>query len=679
MRTASVLSLLVVVASCGSKDGEDRSPGGADGVEATSLFVVPTSLDELKDDRFFEHPFPSDVRRESDGTVRFAGWPNPNANALVAAYLKSTDHLLDGFSPDTPIYMRFTGPIDRATLPADPPASAAPGSSLQLVDVDPRSPEKGQRRLVQTYWHETVTDGSYWQPNTLAVMPILGRPLRPKTRYALVVTNKVRAKGGGALGPSADLAEVLSSAPSTRTKDTHDLYVPAVTELGALGIRASDIVHLSVFTTNDPTAELFAVADDVRANVAPPTVRGWSAKDTTADYDVYEGTYGPSPNYQSGTPPYASPSDGGGFVFEAGKPTLQSTFDLRFALAVPNASKCPPPEGGYPVVLYAHGTGGDYRSYLRDDIASALAQRCLASMGVDQIFHGTRLGAPAASDPSRESKTQLLFFNFDNAIAARTNNRQSAIDVLQQARLFSESKTKVPAAISRTSADIGFDPSRVLFFGHSQGGLNGPLFLAASDLARGGVLSGAGSVIAVALIDKTKPVDVASFVRILLGLGSDENDELNVFHPALALAQTIVDAADPIHYGVFITTAPRAGFAAKSIYQTEGVGPDGAGDSYAPPRGIEALAVSMRLPRIAPGVKPIAESSWLGLADLTVSGAGVTGNLGAGRATGALAQFTPSAGRDGHFVVFDVPRARSQAAEFCRELAADPAGRLHAP
>src|SRR5690606_28752466 len=95
VRTPFVLGLVVVLASCGSDDGGQKPPGaGAPGsVEATSLFVVPSSLDELKDDRFFEHPFPSDLRREADGTVRFAGWPNPAANALVAAYLKSTDRL----------------------------------------------------------------------------------------------------------------------------------------------------------------------------------------------------------------------------------------------------------------------------------------------------------------------------------------------------------------------------------------------------------------------------------------------------------------------------------------------------------------------------------------------------------------------------------------------------------
>lgn len=666
---------LALLPSC-SSDDTVKSAATAQG--AASLFVVPASLDELKEETFFEHPFPSDLRREADGTARFAGWPNPFQNALISEYIKSTDKLLDGFSPATPVYLRFDGPIDPASLPKDPPASIAPASSVQLVDVDPSSPEKGQRRLVQLHWQETVTEGSYWQPNTLAAMPILGRPLRPKTRYAVVVTSAIRAKGGGSIAPSADLEEVLGTKPATaRTQKTKDLFAPALAELASAGIASKDIVHLTVFTTNDPTAEVFAIADEVKANVTPPTATGWTAKETNADYDVYEGTYGPSPNYQTGTTPYRKPADGGGFVFENGKPKLQNTFDLRFALAVPNATKCPVPGGGYPIVLYAHGTGGDYRSFLDDATGRALAQRCLASMGIDQIFHGTRPGSPAADDPQRDSKIQLLFFNFDNAFAARTNNRQSAIDVVQQARLFTETKTKVPANVSRTGTDIAFDPSRVLFFGHSQGGLNGPVFLAASDLARGGVLSGAGSVLVVALLEKTKPIDVSAAVRILLGLTDEERaKELNVFHPALALAQTIVDATDPIHYGAFITTTPRAGFAPKSIYQTEGISADGSGDTYAPPRGIEALAVSMSLPRVAPGVRVIPEAQWANLADVSLAPDGIRGNLAGGRATGALAQFPPSAGRDGHFVVFDVPAARSQAATFCRDLADDPVGRL---
>ena len=225
----------------------------------------------------------------------------------------------------------------------------------------------------------------------------------------------------------------------------------------------------------------------------------------------------------------------------------------------------------------------------------------------------------------------------------------------------------------------GFSHLLSKLFGHSQGGLNGPLFLAGSDLARGGVLSGAGSDLALNLLEKTKPVDVAAAFRLLVGLADrDSAAELSLFHPVMTLVQSIVDVADPLQYGGSITRAPRPGHAPKSIYQTEGIGPDGVGDSYAPPHGIEALSVAIGLPRQLAGVRPVTEAGWASLADVSVPSEGLSGDLADGRASGVLAQFVPTAGHDGHFVVFNDPKARDQAAGFLAILAADAKGRVPA-
>ena len=643
------------------------------------MFVVPASLDALSDKAFFDHPFPSDLRKDAGGAIVFKGFPNPSGLPLLSQYITQTGGLLKGFSPAGAVAFRFDGPIDAATLPGDPPASLATDAAVQIIDVDPASPEHGMRHLAQVHWQKD--EGVYWPSNTLAVLPMLGRPLRAKTRYAAVVTNKIRSEAGLAVASSADLDEVLERAPvSDRTRATHDLFAASVKELAAAGVPTANIVHLTVFTTNDPTEETFAAMDAVATDVPAPTARDWTKKDEGTDLIVYEGNYGPSPNYQAGAVPFRKPADGGGFIIENGKPKLQNTFDLRFAIAVPDATKCPVPAAGYPIALYAHGTGGDYRSFIDDGTARAAAAKCVAMMGVDQIFHGTRPGAPAENDPQRETTIQLLFFNLDNILAARTNNRQSAIDVVQQARLFTDTKIKVPAATSKSGQDISFDGTKVLFFGHSQGGLNGPLFLAGSDLARGGVLSGAGSDLALALLEKTKPVDVAAAFRILVGLGDREAaGELNIFHPVMTLTQSIVDSADPLEYGAFITRAPRPGHTPKSIYQTEGVGADGVGDSYAPPHGIEALSVAIGLPRQGPGVHTVVEAQWAGIGDVAIPSDGASGNLADGKASGVLAQFVPAKGRDGHFVVFDNPQARAQAASFLANLAADPKGRVTPP
>ncbi len=643
--------------------------------DAESMFVVPASLDYFADGTFFDQPFPCDLRRDG-GKVRFRSFPNPRHQLILDTYWQTIDDKLDGFSPSAAGYVRFTQSLDPSTLPADPGATESIKSSVQLVDVDPKSPEYGRRRRIGLHYQDAA--GVYWPAHTLAFMPAVGFPLRFETRYALVVSDEVRAVGGNRARASAELKEVLGLAdPTTEPhRAARDALAPAVTELKKLGFDLTHIAHFTSFTTDDPTAEYFAAADAQKSAIAAPTATdsAWALKGSNADFDEYVGVYGPSPNYQAGNVPYATPADGGNFVDEGGVPQIQNTFEPRFSLSVPSAQTCPMPPGGYPIAMYAHGTGGDYESYVNDGTARSLARSCLATMGVDQIFHGTRPGAPPT-----ETQIQTLFFNFNNIEAARTNIRQSGLDEMQRARLFTESHLTVPASISATKSAISFDATKLMFFGHSQGSLNGPLFLAASPDARGGVLSGSSGLIAITLLEKTSPQPaVATLVKtVFLALNPDEEQELNLFHPAICLAQSIVDAVDPINYARFIIDEPHAG-GHKSIYQTEGIRPDGTGDTYAPPRGAEALGLAMGVALQNPVVLPPQDAAWGGLTPVDIPAGGLSGNLANGAASGVLAQWDPGKG-EGHFVVFDVPAAKAQAAGFLRALADDPVGRVPAP
>lgn len=664
------------VAACSASLGA-FALGCADGQSSyESVWVAPAALEELAGPSFFDAPWPSDLRLEA-GSPRLDGYHNPRGQPILIEYIDAMRGVLKGFSPAAAGYLRFTGPIDPETLPADPAASMSPLSSVQLIDIDPASPEHLQRRPVSLHWREQA--GVYWLPNTLAFMPAMGAPLRPRTRYALVVTGALEGEDGGTVGVSSELREALGLADAgERTRAARDALAPSLSEIEAAGIAPDSIVHLTVFTTDDPTAELFALRDHLVSQVPAPHFRPaeWSLNAETIYYDEYLGAYGPSPNYQFGRIPFTSNGDGGDFRFEDGVPAVEGLYDLRFSLSVPNAALCPMPPEGYPIVLYAHGTSGNWRSYVNDGTARALARQCLAGMGVDQIFHGERWGAPA--DPAQ---TAILFFNFQNVVAARGNTRQSALDEVQRARLFTESGAAVPAEVSVTGEEIRFDPTRVMFYGHSQGGLNGPLYLAVDDSARGAVLSGSSAMIAITLLEKTEPSpSVAAAVKsVFLGLSADEGEELNELHPAISLAQSIVDVVDPLHYAPRIIGAPREGFAPKSIYMTEGVNPDGTGDSYAPPRGIEVHALSMGLPLQSPAQRPLPDGRWLGQPSVEIPEEGLPGNLAGGQASGVLAQWAVVPGSDGHFVVFDVPAATAQAAAFLRNLADEPAGRVPAP
>ena len=222
------------------------------------------------------------------------------------------------------------------------------------------------------------------------------------------------------------------------------------------------------------------------------------------------------------------------------------------------------PAGGYPIMLYAHGTGGNYRTFVGNGVASAFAKRCVAVMGIDQIFHGTRPGGPCSLNaPPCNNNLDLIFFNVQNPTAARANGPESAIDVVQQARLFTETGIQVPANVSRSGSAISFDKKELTFMGHSQGGLNGPMFLAIDDQARGGVLSGSGSMISISILEKTKPVNVAGLVKSLMGLPRmTEQQEVNPSIRDLPDPDDL-DPTDPIHYVPHIVLDPRSGVLAE--------------------------------------------------------------------------------------------------------------------
>jgi hypothetical protein len=75
----------------------------------------------------------------------------------------------------------------------------------------------------------------------------------------------------------------------------------------------------------------------------------------------------------------------------------------------------------------------------------------------------------------------------------------------------------------------------------------------------------------------------------------------------------------------------------------------------------------------------ITQLAWGGPQPVMVPAAGLSGNIGGGKASGVLAQWAVPVGDDGHFVVFDVIAAREQAAQFNRNLGANPQGLVPAP
>jgi len=593
---------------------------GSDG--ATAIHELPAAGVDRSGLTFFDTPWPTDLRLDGSGHIDVSSFPNPSNVRLLETYKVEMNARLTGYSVSAPAYFRFDGPIDPASLPADGTASIAEGSSVVAVALD--GPRAGERHAMVGHFREEPT--VYWPENTLAVRPPHGLPFEPETTYAIALTRELRAADGGPIHRSATLDGILSGSGDAVAVA---LYAPALTALQGVGIPQRDIVNLTVFTTQHPTRELEQARDWLVAQEPPLRVSSserWI--EDTADYRLIEGAY-MSPIFQSGELPYST--EGGEFTVVDGVPTVHGEFEARYAMTVPTGEM---PESGWPIVLYAHGTGGDYRTFERNRVGEDLAREGFVTMGVDQIHHGPR--NPGTSGP------ESLVFNFANPLAFRDNARQAALDVVAQAAFVRANPEIAPRAIGE---GVIIDPDRVYFYGHSQGGLNGPLFLAIDDQAKGGVLSGAGGHLAIALVDKVEPVNIPQLVGFLLrfpgtGDAALEQEHLVYEHPILAFLQTWTDVADPTNYAHFLFRQPREGFAPKSILQTEGIT-----DAYTPPRSIEALATAAGIPPLMPVLQPIEPMNVVGLAP--VSGP-VSANVAGGAATAGLIQAD-----GGHFVAFD--------------------------
>jgi hypothetical protein len=610
--------------------------GSSGGGEVRALFEVPRG-GAAPADGFYALPFPNDIRVGDDGSIDLAD--HPRLNDLAGLYLDAIMAEQRGFGLSSAGFVRFDGAIDPASLPEGAGAAAADGASVYLVDIDPDSPARGTFAPALARFQEI--EGEAIGPHWLAVLPYPGFPLAERTTYALVVTRRVRSAGGDPIEADDDFRAVLApDAPDDPDlARAHAIYQPLGDWLDeAGGDERADLAAAAVFTTGAPTELLGRVREVILRDVPAPEAREVTLVDQLDGYRWFDGRYD-GPNFQRGEAPYLKAGDGGDIAIDpdSGDPVVQTTEDLRFSMSIPMGVR---PEGGWPVAIYAHGTGGDYHSFENDGTARWLAAAGIACISIDQVLHGPRnLGAPP----------DLAFFNLQNPLAARDNTLQGALDDFQLVRLVQGMN------IQAGGIRVRFDPARIFFFGHSQGSLTGVPFVAWEPEIQAAIFSGAGGLLYLSLIHKTEPVDIAALVRLFL-----RDDPLDEYHPVLALLQMYMERSDSVSYARRLAT---------DVFISEGLI-----DRFTPVPSIEALATAMRVDLVSPMRR---EVMGLTLAGRSVLDAPVSGNWDG--ATGVLLQYDEAPDSDGHFVIFDLEDARQQSTQFLATEVADGVATVVAP
>ncbi len=587
-------------------------------------------------DDFYSFPFPNDFRKKKDGRIDMDGYPVPEETPIIGSYTSYAERVLNGFGTNPPVYFTFTAPLDTATLPESPADSIIDSSTLFMVNIDRACREYGQK--VPIIWDFQSEDEKYIKKNTLMLSPMWGFPLEGGCKYAVIGRTEITGRDGRNLLQNPLLRKILFQVETTdeiliRLKDA---YKPLVEFLKENKISIDNVAFATVFTTQNPVEELVRIRDYFKTYYEPQLIdiTHITSEDTT-DYYYFEGHY-ISPNLQYGEPPYLY--EGGNFVFDDNNnPEIQREETLRFALTVPKEISMP--ASGYPIVMYAHGTGGDYKSFVRDGTARNLNSRGLAVIGIDQPLHGPR--APEGTD------VEIASFNFFNPDAGRANFRQSVVDSIILTKLITHGHLVIPDSQTPVSGEIYFNHDRLMFMGHSHGGLTGAMFIALTDNVKSAVLSGAGGGLSLTILERKDP-DLNSLFRGILGIGPEE--KLKTFHPAIGLSQMLVEVTDPINYAPYYFRKLLT-FKSRNILMTEGML-----DPYTPPSTAEAMASAGRIPLIVP-VAHYHES--FEILNLTPFIPPVTENISAetgSRWTSGLLQFP----EDGHYAVFYNPVAKEK-------------------
>jgi hypothetical protein len=510
-------------------------------------------------------PYPSDLYNPTGSRLAVpAKITTPLADAL---------NTLDGFSTTAVISAPFNAPVDAATLiPFDPlvPAAAAT-ASIYVIDGTTGT------ALVPGVDYSVRLSNAAGGEGLVEIVPL--RPLRPRTRYAFFMTDRIRSAAGVAAAADtvfgavrdAHLTGATSVANQPALTPLFAAIGPLLNAATALGIPGGSIV----VAWSMQTQSIGDVLDVIAAGATPRTAALVSAGITTAQLgrglpglaSIYSG-YVEVPYY--GDP--ANPLTSFWLNSEQQPPTAAnptpvarvSARRIPLLATLPNATTGrTQPVAGWPVVIFQHGITLNRTVLLA--IADAFAQAGFAVVAIDLPLHGvTDTTSPFYQGPSSPFGNNERHFNLDtvgatgvfapdgqidngwqilnvqNPLNARDHIRQAIADTL---------------ALARTIPVLNFpdgDPSpdldgaRIHYVSISLGSIIGGVFLGVSSDVTTATLSSPGGPWTSILTD-TAAVDFGAPIRAGLSAQGLPPGTIG-FNDFVRDLQTVIDSVDPINY-----------------------------------------------------------------------------------------------------------------------------------
>ena len=636
--------------------------------DSTPAVVATTSdfdlhADFSSQDNFYALPYPSDLRLTTNGTPDLRAFPNPLSESILEG-LRTTGQQRKGWPQMPSAYFHFSAPITAQ----DPKnvIAADKGSPILLVDVDPKSPERG--KLYATVAGTPAAD-RYLPDDVLEIAPRVGIVLHESRTYAYVVMKSLNDATGAKLAAPAQFTALESAtAPAANPElAAWNLYQPLWQTLSQIGVAQADVATATVFTTGDVVQDTADLSSKVIAQYQTSiTALNVPADGDQSRYCKVLGTIS-YPQFQEGTPPFDTK---GLFQFGSdGLPIKQRDEVAPIAISLPKGQM---PAGGFPFVLYFHGSGGTSTQIFDAEVgppgqgaAYVLAPHGFALAGSALPLNPERL--PGASD--------LEYINFNNPAAFPYTFRQGVIEQ----RMFIDALSKLTIDPSMVASCTGlslangetayhFQMTPLHAQGQSMGGMYTNLVGATDPRVKVVVPTGAGGYWPFMVLTTNAIDHPQDKLKLLLGSG-----DLTFMHPALHLLETAWEPAETFDYMRRLASDPLPGHPARPIYEPVGFGDsyfsfgdyDGAASAYGNQEAGDVVWPSMQADVGAIVPYPVSQN--------LVSSDGTT------KYTGGVVQYAGNGVDDPHYIFASLDQVKYQYACFHESFQKTGTATIYAP
>lgn len=459
---------------------------------------------------------------------------------------------LDGFSPMGPILARFPN-LSLTGVPGhdDIGASLADGAPIVLVDM-----ETGER---MPYFAELDMAGEHVAGREFFfIRPVV--PLRNGHRYAVGVRNLVDTAGGAI--PASDGYAALRDGTPTDNWDIEgrrDTFEEVFAALEGDGWARSETILAWDFVVSSKekiTGRAEWMRDDTLARVGAggPAYVIDAVTDEVSDtiYREIRGHFTAPLYLEADEPDTLLTRDENGMPFYNGDTSVPFTIRIpRTAVENPRPLK---------LVQYGHGLLGD-----QGEVGAGYLGEMANKYGY--VLFATNWRGMAGDDV--DAITLMLVTDLGRFGIIPEGGHQGLIEFVAAAAMM-QGGLATDATVAFASPETGamvsvIDPSEVYYYGNSQGGILGGVYLAMSPTIERGVLGVPGMPYSLLL---SRSSDFTPFFALFQGIYR-EQEHISFW---MALLQNLWDSAEPGGWGRQMTEDPIAGVPAKRVLVQDAIG-----------------------------------------------------------------------------------------------------------